>query len=271
MPEGSAQSVAPFSRVVALRNAQGETVQKDLDEISFALLQLYESNTKTWTDLQTSKVVVSEALQSQFTYLEGQRSALEQLLLSDKSFSERQWRQAHLEAQSFGVAVQQEFFASERKFQIVEKAHYATTARIDELDERMTKELKATYDAIHLGTMKLLAGVKTDMQGMSHGMGEAFKEVHGYFGEVAAALKELRSSKKSKSGGSRLGRASDLILSRGNRRRSASDTNTVPMSAVTYDLPQGTPGIDALLEDIPVPQSPKPRGTLKPNVSISAP
>ena len=86
----SSQSVVPFSRKVALRNAAGETVQKELDGVSFALLQLYESNQKTWTDLQSSKVVVSNALKQQFNYIEGQRTALEQLLLTDQEFSESQ-------------------------------------------------------------------------------------------------------------------------------------------------------------------------------------
>lgn len=141
---GGSSSVVPYNRVVALTDAQGGTVQKELDEVSFALMQLYESNMKTWNELQSARVEVSESLKSQYAYIEGQRNALVACLLNDQSYSEEQWRHAQLQAQSFGTAVQQEFLAAERKFQIVERAHEDTTKRISELGTATDTSLKKT-------------------------------------------------------------------------------------------------------------------------------
>lgn len=124
----------------------------------------------------------------------------------------------------------------------------------------MTQGLKETQTAIHDGTLRLLSGVKTDMQGLAQSFGEEVERMNVYFQQIADALDELRSSKKSKSGKSLLGKSSALASLRVGKTKATPRPG--PMSDISFEIPRGTPGIDALLAEFPEP--PKAKETAKP-------
>ena len=64
------REIIPTSRKVSLLNAEGEVVQKELDESSFALWKLYEGYRTTYQDLQASKAQISNELRQRFSHFD---------------------------------------------------------------------------------------------------------------------------------------------------------------------------------------------------------
>ncbi len=182
----SGREIVPSSRTVSLVDADGEVVQKELDESSFALWKLYEGYRTTYQDLQASKAQISYELSQRFEHFDTTFRSLSREWLEGGAINDQRWQALSAEANAFGLTVQHELNETHRKFGVVEQAYIKDRKRFSNLEtnlRELNKGMEATHEFMRGMWKESRNGMQTLITTLRGDIGNAFEEVESRFRE----------------------------------------------------------------------------------------